>query len=241
MTGQHRMLVIGHDHVTELGALGTALEELGYSLSYLDADPARPSISSEAADALSSPRAWDAILTVSTPQSLPLTAPWWARELSFLRQAHLEGVPVIGLGFGAHLLCTALGGGVGRISMERLGFSEITPLDRLIDAGPWFRWHRDRLLPPTGADILARSVDGVEAFTLGRSMGVQFYPHVDPAMLQSWVRDERAGSHAWQLDMVAQRSTALDTKALAARAGRFADYLTHSVVPRIRGRHARVS
>jgi hypothetical protein len=40
---------------------------------------------------------------------------------------------------------------------------------------------------PAGAQLIADSAVGPQAFTIGRSLGVQFHPEVTPEIMDSWV------------------------------------------------------
>jgi GMP synthase-like glutamine amidotransferase len=56
-----------------------------------------------------------------------------------------------------------------------------------IAAGPWLEWHFDTLTPPAGAQVLARSPAGVQAYQYRRHLGVQFHPEVSPDILSDWI------------------------------------------------------
>jgi hypothetical protein len=53
------------------------------------------------------------------------------------------------------------------------------------------QWHYDTFTLPPGAALLAESPAGPQAFTLGRSLGVQFHPEVTPEIVASWVESGR--------------------------------------------------
>jgi GMP synthase-like glutamine amidotransferase len=125
---------------------------------------------------------------------------WIAEELAWLRQADEAGVPVLGICFGAQALCAALGGRVEAASRKEIGWTVIDSIDEeLIPAGPWLEFHGDRCLPPAAASVLARNDVGVQAFSLGRHLAVQFHPEVDGEQLGRWLdaggraEAERAG------------------------------------------------
>ncbi|MGH8979467.1 MAG: aminotransferase, partial [Acidimicrobiales bacterium] len=44
----------------------------------------------------------------------------------------------------------------------------------------------DRCVLPPGARLLARNEVGVQAFTSGRDLAVQFHPELDAAQLERW-------------------------------------------------------
>ena len=74
--------------------------------------------------------------------------------------------------------------------MERkeIGWKMVDPVDHgLIPPGPWLEFHGDRCLPPAAAAVLARNEAGVQAFSLGRHLALQFHPEVDGAQLKGWL------------------------------------------------------
>ncbi len=123
--------------------------------------------------------------------------PWIEEELAWLRQAHEYGLPVLGICFGAQALCLVFGGEVVAADSKEIGWKMVDSLDTAqIPAGPWLLFHGDRCLPPAEATILASNEVGVQAFSIGRHLGVQFHPEVDGAQLSGWLaaggRDEAA-------------------------------------------------
>jgi len=123
---------------------------------------------------------------------------WIAEELAWLRRADEAGVPVFGICFGAQSLCAALGGRVEAAARKEVGWTVIDSYDPdLVPVGPWLQFHGDTCLPSPQAKILARGETGVQAFTAGRHLAVQFHPEVDGAQLQRWL-DAGAGERARQ-------------------------------------------
>jgi GMP synthase-like glutamine amidotransferase len=125
---------------------------------------------------------------------------WIADELAWLRRADGAGVPVLGICFGAQALCAALGGRVVAAARKEVGWTTVDSFDPgLVPVGPWLQFHGDRCLPPPRAAILARNEVGVQAFSIGRHLAVQFHPEVDGAQLRLWMdaggreEAERAG------------------------------------------------
>jgi GMP synthase-like glutamine amidotransferase len=123
---------------------------------------------------------------------------WIAEELAWLRRADEAGVPVFGICFGAQSLCAALGGRVTAAARKEVGWTVIDSYDPdLIPVGPWLEFHGDTCLPPPRAKILARNEAGVQAFTIGRHLAVQFHPEVDGPQLRKWL-DAGAGERVRQ-------------------------------------------
>jgi GMP synthase-like glutamine amidotransferase len=123
---------------------------------------------------------------------------WIAEELAWLRRADEAGVPVLGICFGAQSLCAALGGRVVAAGRKEIGWTVIDSYDPdLIPVGPWLQFHGDTCLPSPQAKILARNETGVQAFSIGRHLAVQFHPEVDGPQLRRWL-DAGAGERVRQ-------------------------------------------
>ncbi len=113
---------------------------------------------------------------------------WIDAELAWLRKADEAGVPVLGICFGAQALCAALGGHVEEAPAMEVGWRLVDTVDEaLIPAGPWLEFHGDRCLPPANATVWATNEVGVQAFSIGRHLAVQFHPEVDGAQLRGWL------------------------------------------------------
>ena len=117
------------------------------------------------------------------------TDPWIAREVTFLRDAHAAGVPVLGVCFGAQALAAALGGSVERAERPEIGWIDVE--GEAPEAGRWFAWHEDAIALPPGVEVRARTPSAHQAFALGRSAGIQFHPEVTPAIVADWLHTGR--------------------------------------------------
>lgn len=135
------------------------------------------------------PSAYDLVVSLgSASAAYDDSVPWLGRELRLLRGAFEADVPVLGICFGAQLLARALGGRAMRGPHPEIGWVPITTrAPALVSAGPWLQWHYDTFTVPPGASLLAESPAGPQAFTIGRSLGVQFHPEVTPRIVGSWV------------------------------------------------------
>jgi GMP synthase-like glutamine amidotransferase len=140
------------------------------------------------------PGEYDALVSLGSDSSVHASPyPWIPRELDFLAAAHAEQVPVLGICFGGQALAKALGGKVRRAPRADVGWRGISSdSSQLITPGPWFRWHSDRFTLPPGARLLAGSDAEPDAFTLKRSVGLQFHPEVDAALAEQWIAGGRA-------------------------------------------------
>ena len=132
------------------------------------------------------PRSADAVVALGSDRSVHASSdPWIAAQLQFLRAAHEAEVPVLGICFGGQALAAALGGSVGRAPRTEIGWIEVDGDDGY--GGRWFTWHEDVFTVPPGAVELARASSGPQAFALGRSVGLQYYPEVTEAIVDDWL------------------------------------------------------
>jgi GMP synthase-like glutamine amidotransferase len=131
---------------------------------------------------------------------------WIGAEVAFLRAAHDAGVPVLGLCFGGQALAAALGAEVRLAPEPEIGWFDVEALDgRAIPPGPWFEWHVDTFAVPAGARQLARTPGCPQAFAVGTSVGLQFHPEADEAIILDWIRTGRDSLEANGVDPDALR------------------------------------
>lgn len=213
-----RALVIGHDHVAGLGPLGAELADRGYELTWLTAVPEERFDDPDVAVALPASTGWDLVVTLGAPWPRARIAGWAADEVDFLARVAGEGAAVLGVCFGAQLLAEALGAEAVALPAPRIGWFPVTPRVPDLAPGPWFQWHADQLTAPPAAEVLAASVDGVEAFQAGRCVGVQFHPEMTPRLLERWLG--LPGGPPRGLDVASLRGATREHAPAAARASR---------------------
>jgi GMP synthase-like glutamine amidotransferase len=175
------------------------------------------------------PGAYDLIVTLgSEVAAFDDSVPWIAREQRLLREAFDTDVPVLGICFGSQSLARALGGRALRAERSEIGWIEIESSDpSLVPTGPWLQWHHDTFTPPAGATVLAHSPAGPQAYTIGRSLGVQFHPEVTPEIVADWIagsRDELEREHV-DADRMLADARALDAENRARAIGLFDAFL----------------
>ncbi len=183
-----RALVIQHEQSTPGGYVHEWLRKRG-----ADQEILRIDIDAREVD----PADFDAI--VSLGSGLPAfedSVPWIERERRLLRDAAETDVAILGICFGAQLLARALGGQCFRSEQPEVGWLPVrTRAPALVAEGPWFLWHFDTFTPPPGARLIADSPAGTQAYTSGRSLGVQFHPEATPEIVDAWV-----GAYRHELD-----------------------------------------
>lgn len=115
-----------------------------------------------------------------------------AQELELLRAAVEADTPILGLCFGGQMLAAVLGGGIEEAEPAEVGWHVIdTTVPDELPAGPWLQWHYHRFTVPPGAELLASSPSGPQAFRHGRHLGVQFHPESTIEIVRDWARTDQ--------------------------------------------------
>ncbi|MFF3611398.1 type 1 glutamine amidotransferase [Streptomyces sp. NPDC002580] len=217
-----RALVVLHDHVTDPGPVGARLVERGYELTTVTVVPRDRHHSPDVRFDFPRAGGHDLIVSLGAPWSVydeAAVGGWIGGELALLREAHHLDVPVLGVCFGAQALTTALGGSVAAAARPEIGWVEIETDDpSLVPSGPWFQWHFDHCLPPDGVEVLARNSVCVQAFRVGRSLGVQFHPEITTSTVSGWLDlggREQCLREGVDPDALLARSRAMEPRARA--------------------------
>lgn len=183
-TARRRVLFIQHQDDCPPGYLGERASQRGLSAEVVLAgrDPWPPAAG------------YDLVVPLGSGHSAyDNSVPYLAGEARLLREAVDAGVPVLGICFGAQLLARVLGGDVSPIpDGPEIGWLSISTRDQaLIDPGPWLVWHFDVMTVPPGADEIAWTAFGTQAFRYGPHVGVQFHPEATPQSISRWARTYR--------------------------------------------------
>ena len=189
-----RALFIEHDHISLGGPIWRSLEKHGYEIERFLIVPeenfSTPNVHANFPNFLE----YDLLVPMGAPYGAyedDRIGNWLTPELEKLKEAHNEGVPILGICFGGQLMARALGGSVARAPKAEVGWYEIESNDTtLIPTGPWFEYHWDRWTLPKGALEIARTEIASQAFVMGRTLGLQFHPEIDPEVLEEWLAME---------------------------------------------------
>lgn len=220
------MLFIQHQDDCPPGYVGERASQRGLSVEVLRAgrDP-WPGVSG-----------YDLVVPLGSSHSAYDTSvPYLAEEARLIREAVDAGVPVLGICFGAQLLARVLGGDVSPMPEDpEIGWLPVSTADpALIDRGPWLFWHFDAMTVPPGADKIASTAWGTQAFSYGPHIGVQFHPEATPQSVSSWARayhpalaqlgikaDDLIAETRWREDSARTRGHVLLDRVLDRRGGR---------------------
>lgn len=184
-----RTLVVRHHSSSLAGWVGRYLGDRGHDLTTVTLGNGRP------VD-LPSPDGYEVVVVSGSSHSVTEldshaepSRSWMAPEADWLGAAVSGGARVLGICFGAQLMSRALGGVVTRMPRTQVGWYDVEPVGDAdpVFAGPWLEYHDDRFTVPDGARLLAADAFCPQAFSIGRSMAVQFHPEGDLEIVQGWV------------------------------------------------------
>jgi GMP synthase-like glutamine amidotransferase len=119
-------------------------------------------------------------------------APWIEDALGGIRDAVEHHVPVLGICFGAQAFAQAMGGRARPAEDHEVGWRLVQTSDTsLVPEGPWFMWHGDTFDLPADATTVAWTDVGVQAYTMGPHLCVQFHPEATAGWWQRGWSDGR--------------------------------------------------
>jgi GMP synthase-like glutamine amidotransferase len=219
-----RALVLRHHLEDHSGLIGEAFEARGFELDLRMMNEESPTPSLDGCDALVILGSKSAVYDKEVEEA------WFGRELELIGDAQRRHVPILGICFGAQALCIFHGGAVERSDSPEIGWYEVEAQNESgIASGPWFEFHFDRCNLPEKAELWATSPRAVQAFSVGRDVGVQFHPEIDHIQLRDWFAGgvEEAREFGVDIDALIEQ-TAKETPAARERAGGLVDlFLAH--------------
>ena len=152
----------------------------------------------------------DFLLVMGGPTSVNDADPWIAKELPYIRQAIIAGIPVLGICLGSQFMAKALGAHVSPGPRLEIGPVPMTctvgkDADAIFGTFPRtlnvFQWHGEGFTLPPGAMGLASSEHyPVQAFRYGeRAYGLLFHLELETEGVKALCREcandvQRAGT-----------------------------------------------
>jgi GMP synthase-like glutamine amidotransferase len=186
-----RALFIEHDAYTDPALVGERFGARGYDMVRLLVVPEERFHAPDVPHDFPDPAGFDVIVPMGAPWSADdheTIGSWLAPELEMLAGAHARGIPILGICFGGQAMSVALGGGVTRSVGWELGWTDIRTADpELVPVGPWFQFHQDAMVLPPGASEVAANGHCSQAWTLGRTLALQFHPEVTARVVDGWL------------------------------------------------------
>jgi GMP synthase-like glutamine amidotransferase len=179
--GEVRALLVGNSSDCDAGFSGERFRHHGYAFSECHREQ---------------PGQWptlegiDLVMLLGSDWSVywPHIATEVAAERALIQSAHVQGIPVYGICYGAQMVASSLGGTVERARELELGWYDniVSDIPEVIPSGPWLQWHADVVTVPPGAEELARSPLCSQAFRIGHTFVTQFHPEANESMLTRW-------------------------------------------------------
>ena len=186
-----KALVIQHDHVSPTGPVGRRLEHHGFDITEFLVVPKESFTEPNVTVNFPDPDNFDLVVFLGAPWGAwddGCIGNWLTPELELMKKLVTEDKPVLGICFGGQLMARALGGTVAPGQHPEIGWTYIhSDEPELVGNGPWFQFHYDRFTVPPGAKEIARNPVAPQAFTIKKSLGVQFHPELDSAALKGWL------------------------------------------------------
>lgn len=129
------------------------------------------------------------------PMSVNDDLPWIRHALHLIRQAVVEGVPVLGHCLGGQLMAKALGSEITRNAVPEIGWGPVKlsnhPIAHewfgAIDGFEPFHWHGETFAVPGAATLLLSSPHCAhQAFAMGPHLAMQCHIEMTEAMVRDW-------------------------------------------------------
>lgn len=143
--------------------------------------------------------AHSALVFMGGPMSVNDELPWIKQELTLIRQAAREKMPVLGHCLGGQLICKALGGKVTANPVKEIGWHNVQCLQNT-ESEKWlanlpeefvaFHWHGETFSIPEGATAILKSeLCDHQAFTMDNILALQCHVEMTAEMVTEWARE----------------------------------------------------
>lgn len=231
-----KALFLEHDHLSIAGPIWQAFESEGYEIERFLIVPEKDFLAPNVSARWPNFSDFDVIVPMGSPWGVwedERIGNWLLPELELVKKAHNDGIPIFGICFGGQLMARALGGSVARAPRSEIGWHYIlSDTPSLIPAGPWFQYHWDRWTLPRGATEIARTPIASQAFTFGRTFGMQFHPEIDSEVLEAWLSMEGGCAEVEGEGLnveVLRAQTKSESPAAIARAKKLVEVFLHQI------------
>jgi len=137
-----------------------------------------------------------ALVSMGGGMSVNDDLPWISAELSLLRSAAENGLPILGHCLGAQLLAKALGAEITKNPVREIGWFDVSS-EKNGEAELWFKglpdsfevfhWHGETFsIPHSARNILSSEYCENQCFVLGNMLGFQCHIEMTAALVMEW-------------------------------------------------------
>jgi GMP synthase-like glutamine amidotransferase len=184
-------LILAHDPVSPAGPVEERLRHHGFDIDYRvvvsEESYRSPNVEFDFPDAAK----FDLVVPLGSPWGAWDDASignWLVPEVQWVKEIVMSGQPMLGICFGGQLVSRALGGAVAPAPRSEIGWHTVwSERTDLVPDGPWFQFHFDRFEVPLGAVEIARNPAASQAFTIHKTLAVQFHPEITADSLVTWL------------------------------------------------------
>jgi len=121
--------------------------------------------------------------------------PWIEEELTLIRMAQAQGMPILGHCLGGQLISKALGGEISANPVTEIGWHPVRSSDNPT-AKDWlgglqettlFHWHGETFSIPEGAEVILENDHcNNQAFAIGNTLALQCHVEMTAPMVREW-------------------------------------------------------
>lgn len=137
---------------------------------------------------------YSGLVMMGGPMSVNDDLPWIAQELTLVRQAMAENLPVLGHCLGGQLISKALGAKVSANPVKEIGWGEVrasadNKAAELFGVSTFesFHWHGETFELPEGAQhLLASQYCQNQAYRIGSAIAFQCHIEMTQEMVNTW-------------------------------------------------------
>lgn len=137
-----------------------------------------------------------ALVFMGGPMSVNDELPWISQELSIIKQAVSNNLPVLGHCLGGQLISKALGGTVSANTVKEIGWLPVQKIDNKL-SDDWldnftnntmlFHWHGETFSIPDGATAILKSQRCAhQGFVIGNTLALQCHVEMTASMVSEW-------------------------------------------------------
>lgn len=155
--------------------------------------------------------------------------PWIEQELSLIRMAQAQDMPVLGHCLGGQLISKALGGVIRANPVKEIGWHAVRKCDNdmtevwlngVPDETTLFHWHGETFTIPEGAEtVLENDNCAHQAFAIGNTLALQCHIEMTAPMVSEWAMlyADELNDSAPTVQSAEQMTTGLQDRVTAAQ------------------------